>query len=197
MVKSNTKPDVVIGNGLRLEFDESVGHYLPVPGKQAPVFPGDLPAIQQDAQFAAVAPLPLSGTNTVRPAPPSTTPAEYGAICAKMVIMLTGAAAALGVVYLVIEFVAIVSRGMVTKFAPALFAGLVDAGYWIGVFSVLGAALFFAISLFRPSTAEQQAEQQTAHSAQTEQPQTRNNVNIFVNQDFSTAQQYVNDFRAK
>ena len=188
MVKSNTKPDVVIGNGLRLEFDESVGHYLPVQGKQAP----DLPAIQQDAQFAAVA--PLSGTNTVRPAPPSTTPAEYGAICAKMVIMLTGAAAALGGVYLVIEFVAIVSRGMVTKFAPALFAGLVDAGYWIGVFSVLGAALFFAISLFRPSTAEQQAEQQTA---QTEQRQTRNNVNIFVNQDFSTAQQYVNDFRAK
>lgn len=184
MVKSNVKPDVVIGNGLRLRFDEEVGQYLP--------------AIADDAQFAPVAPLPLAGTNTVRtPATRVISTGEYGAICAKLSILAIGSTAAIGGVYLVFKFVAIVARGMATKFMPALFAGLVDAGYWIGVVAVVGASLFFAISLFRRNPAERQAEQQTAHSAQTEQSQARNNVNIFVNQDFNTAQQYVNDFRAK
>jgi hypothetical protein len=183
------KSDVRLETGMILRWSDTEQQYFPVIVPASP-----------DIEFENVEPVEPRRAAPKRdteqpPAAPQVSNAAYFHSAVKLAIFTGGIMTAIGIIKISIAVIEVVIEGIYAQMMPALFRGMVEAGYYLGIGIGLLFMMYLASALIRSRSARTSDE--TEKETVTESKSTTNIFQWFIVNDADNAQQTVDQFKNK
>lgn len=181
------KPDIKLSTGMILRWNAQEQQYLPVLDAEYTDFENVTPDPPPAAPPPAAPPQATRNQAQVK----EQSVLEYASNATKLMMFVGGLMLAIGTIKISVALIDVLIEGIYSKLMPALFSGLAEAGYYLGVGIVSILALFILSFLVKA--------RKTRVEEETDDPKpvmrTTNIFQWFIVNDADTAQQTVDQFK--